>query len=69
MVMTVAALCATIAIQAGKYQHFKVSTYIRAQDVARMDHGSDLDDSLFIQRDISVAVQLQNHIHMFPFDL
>ena len=24
-------------IQAGKYQHFKVSTYIRAQDVARMD--------------------------------
>ena len=37
VVMTVAALCAAIAIQAGKYQHFKVSTYIRAQDVARMD--------------------------------
>ena len=37
VVMAVAALCAAIAMQAGKYQHFKVSTYIRAQDVARMD--------------------------------
>ena len=37
VVLTVAALCAAIAMQAGKYQHFKVSTYIRAQDVARMD--------------------------------
>ena len=27
----------TTTIQAGKYQNFKVSTYIRAQDVARMD--------------------------------
>ncbi len=26
-----------IGVQAGKYQNFKVSTYIRAQDVARMD--------------------------------
>ena len=37
VVLAVAALCAAIAMQAGKYQHFKVSTYIRAQDVARMD--------------------------------
>ena len=37
VVMAVAALCAAIAMHAGKYQHFKVSTYIRTQDVARMD--------------------------------
>ena len=30
-------LSATITIQAGKYKNFKVSTYIRAQDVARME--------------------------------
>ena len=35
MVMLVCLL--TTTIQAGKYQNFKVSTYIRAQDVARMD--------------------------------
>ena len=31
------ALLTTAATQAGKYQNFKVSTYIRAQDVARME--------------------------------
>ncbi len=35
MVMMACLLATTI--QAGKYQNFKVSTYIRAQDVARMD--------------------------------
>ena len=35
MVVLVCLLATTI--QAGKYQNFKVSTYIRAQDVARMD--------------------------------
>ena len=31
------ALLATSTVQAGKYKNFKVSTYIRAQDVARME--------------------------------
>ena len=31
------AFMAANVVQAGKYQHFKVSTYIRAQDVARME--------------------------------
>ena len=30
-------LLVTITAQAGKYQNFKVSSYIRAQDVARME--------------------------------
>ena len=36
LTMMLVCLLAT-TIQAGKYQNFKVSTYIRAQDVARMD--------------------------------
>ena len=36
-ILLAAAMLAVTAIQAGKYQNFKVSTYIRAQDVARMD--------------------------------
>lgn len=36
-IMLAAALLTVTAIQAGKYQNFKVSTYIRAQDVARME--------------------------------
>ena len=35
--MVMMACLLTTTIQAGKYQNFKVSTYIRAQDVARMD--------------------------------
>lgn len=31
------ALLSVTAVQAGKYKNFKVSTYIRAQDVARME--------------------------------
>ncbi len=31
------ALAVSLPVQAGKFQNFKVSTYIRAQDVARMD--------------------------------
>ena len=33
----VLALIASLSMQAGKYKNFKVSTYIRAQDVARME--------------------------------
>lgn len=36
-IMLAAAVLTVTAIQAGKYQNFKVSTYIRAQDVARME--------------------------------
>ena len=36
-ILLAAAMLTVTAIQAGKYQNFKVSTYIRAQDVARMD--------------------------------
>ena len=35
--MAAALLLIPAAMHAGKFQHFKVSTYIRAQDVARMD--------------------------------
>ena len=37
MLMVLMALLATATSQAGKFQNFKVSTYIRAQDVARME--------------------------------
>ena len=37
ILVVVMTLLTTTTTQAGKYQHFKVSTYIRAQDVARMD--------------------------------
>ncbi len=37
VLLAVVAILTVTAVQAGKYQNFKVSTYIRAQDVARMD--------------------------------
>ncbi|MBR5698962.1 MAG: hypothetical protein IKX44_10145 [Prevotella sp.] len=37
VLLTAALLSISAAMYAGKYQNFKVSTYIRAQDVARMD--------------------------------
>ncbi len=37
VLLAAVATLAVVAVQAGKYQNFKVSTYIRAQDVARMD--------------------------------
>ena len=36
IVAAVAAIMTAAPLQAGKYQNFKVSTYVRAQDVARM---------------------------------
>ena len=35
--IVIALVASSAAIRAGKYQNFKVSTYIRAQDVARME--------------------------------
>lgn len=37
VLLMVCMLLITITVQAGKYQNFKVSSYIRAQDVARME--------------------------------
>ena len=37
LIMTVLLALTATAIQAGNYKNFKVSTYIRAQDVARME--------------------------------
>ena len=37
LLLMAVALMATTAIQAGKYKNFKVSSYIRAQDVAKME--------------------------------
>ncbi len=37
MVMVAAAVMTVLSMQAGHYKNFKVSTYIRAQDVARME--------------------------------
>jgi len=35
--LAIVATGSSLPLQAGKYEHFKVSTYIRAQDVARME--------------------------------
>ena len=37
VLLAVVLLMSVMPVVAGRYQHFKVSTYIRAQDVARMD--------------------------------
>ena len=37
ILLVMLALAAVSTVNAGKYKNFKVSTYIRAQDVARMD--------------------------------
>ena len=44
-ILFAAALLTVTAIQAGKYQNFKVSTYIRAQDVARMENDKFLQST------------------------
>ena len=36
-ILLLIAVLEAISVQAGKYRNFKVSTYIRAQDVARME--------------------------------
>ncbi|MCR4603186.1 MAG: hypothetical protein K5683_06615 [Prevotella sp.] len=43
--LAIGGLIASLGIHAGNYQHFKVSTYIRAQDVARMDDNKFLQDT------------------------
>ena len=43
--LVLCAIMAAATLQAGKYQHFKVSTYVRAQDVARMDDEKFLNDT------------------------
>ena len=50
----VALLLIPAAMHAGKFQHFKVSTYIRAQDVARMD-----DDKFLKSTWESVSTQVE----------
>ena len=46
-------LLVTITAQAGKYQNFKVSSYIRAQDVARME-----DDNFLKSTWVTVSNQV-----------
>ena len=43
--LVLCAIMAAATLHAGKYQHFKVSTYVRAQDVARMDDEKFLNDT------------------------
>ena len=45
LLLAMAAWALSSALQAGKYQNFKVSTYIRAQDVARMADDRFLEDT------------------------
>ena len=44
MLVAIATMSA-LPVQAGKYQNFKVSTYIRAQDVAKMDDDKFLKET------------------------
>ena len=37
ILLTATVVMAVVPMMAGKYQNFKVSTYIRAQDIARME--------------------------------
>ena len=69
MLMAIA-VAAILPAQAGKYQNFKVSTYIRAQDVARM-----ADDKFLSQTWETVSAQvdldkiyLETHRDAFTVD-
>ena len=59
-----------LSIQAGKYQNFKVSTYIRAQDVARMADDKFLNqtwETVSTQVDLD-KIYLETHRDAFTVD-
>ena len=59
-----------LSVQAGKFQHFKVSTYIRAQDIARMADDKFLNDTwqtVSTQVDLD-KIYLETHRDAFTVD-
>ena len=67
MVLVVAAIMAALSLQAGHYKNFKVSTYIRAQDVARMEDEAFLKstwETISTQVDID-KIYLETHRDAF----
>ncbi len=66
----IALLTATIPVKAGKFKHFKVSSYIRAQDVARMDDDKFLNatwETVSSQVDLD-KIYLETHRDAFTVD-
>ena len=70
MIMATIALATALTAQAGKYQNFKVSTYIRAQDVVRMADDQFLNETwqtISSQVDLD-KIYLETHRDAFTVD-
>ena len=70
MMMAAVTALTVLPAQAGKYQHFKVSTYIRAQDVARMADDKFLNqtwEAVSSQVDLD-KIYLETHRDAFTVD-
>jgi hypothetical protein len=70
MIMATIALATALTAQAGKYQNFKVSTYIRAQDVVRMADDRFLNETwqtISSQVDLD-KIYLETHRDAFTVD-
>ena len=70
MMMAAVTAMTVLPAQAGKYQHFKVSTYIRAQDVARMADDKFLNqtwETVSSQVDLD-KIYLETHRDAFTVD-
>ena len=70
MIMATLALTTALTAQAGKYQNFKVSTYIRAQDVVRMADDRFLNETwqtISSQVDLD-KIYLETHRDAFTVD-
>ena len=70
LICAVVAATTALTVQAGKYQNFKVSSYIRAQDVARMADDKFLNDTwqtVSSQVDLD-KIYLETHRDAFTVD-
>lgn len=70
LIIAVVAATTALTVQAGKYQNFKVSSYIRAQDVARMADDKFLNDTwqtVSSQVDLD-KIYLETHRDAFTVD-
>ena len=70
LICAVVAATTALTVQAGKYQNFKVSSYIRAQDVARMTDDKFLNDTwqtVSSQVDLD-KIYLETHRDAFTVD-
>ena len=67
MRQAIAANSVSVSAQAGHYKNFKVSTYVRAQDVARMDDKNFLESTWkTISRQVDIdKIYLETHRDAF----